>query len=284
MNTEALLYLIPTPLGNLGDFSVRAADIVKNLRHIACEDTRISAPFLKAFNADLQLFCAFEHVENRAASKIIAFLEQGESVGLVTDAGTPAVSDPGAKIVQMVRAAGFKIVALPGACAAITAFSMSGFLSTQFFFCGFLPPKKAARQKVLKDLKNQNAAIIFYESPHRILESLNDFGEIFQNRSLFIARELTKRFEESALLKAKEAVAWILAKPQRQKGEFVLILDACEASTQFEALEAERVLKILLDGNLSLKESASLAAKITGFAKNELYKKALDLKKSTVNE
>ncbi len=263
---------------------MRAADIVKNLRHIACEDTRISAPFLKAFNADLQLFCAFEHVENRAASKIIAFLEQGESVGLVTDAGTPAVSDPGAKIVQMVRAAGFKIVALPGACAAITAFSMSGFLSTQFFFCGFLPPKKAARQKVLKDLKNQNAAIIFYESPHRIFESLNDFGEIFQNRSLFIARELTKRFEESALLKAKEAAAWILAKPQRQKGEFVLILDACEASTQFEALEAERVLKILLDGNLSLKESASLAAKITGFAKNELYKKALDLKKSTVNE
>ena len=263
---------------------MRAADIVKNLRHIACEDTRISAPFLKAFNADLQLFCAFEHVENRAASKIIAFLEQGESVGLVTDAGTPAVSDPGAKIVQMVRAAGFKIVALPGACAAITAFSMSGFLSTQFFFCGFLPPKKAARQKVLKDLKNQNAAIIFYESPHRILESLNDFGEIFQNRSLFIARELTKRFEESALLKAKEAAAWILAKPQRQKGEFVLILDACEISNQFEALEAERVLKILLDGNLSLKESASLAAKITGFAKNELYKKALDLKKSTVND
>lgn len=276
--------MIPTPLGNLGDFSARAADIVKNLRHIACEDTRISAPFLKAFNADLQLFSAFEHVENRAASKIIALLEQGESVGLVTDAGTPAVSDPGAKIVQMVRAAGFKIVALPGACAAITAFSMSGFLSTQFFFCGFLPPKKAARQKVLKDLKNQNAAIIFYESPHRILESLNDFGEIFQNRSLFIARELTKRFEESALLKAKEAAAWILAKPQRQKGEFVLILDACEVSTQFEALEAERVLKILLDSNLPLKEAASLAAKITGFAKNELYKKALDLKKSTVND
>ena len=115
------LYLIATPLGNLGDFSTRAAHIVKNLRHIGCEDTRVSAPFLKSLNPNLQLFSAFEHVENRAAAKIVEILKSGESVGLVTDAGTPAISDPGAKIVQNVRAAGFQIISIPGACAAVTA-------------------------------------------------------------------------------------------------------------------------------------------------------------------
>lgn len=260
-------------------------DIVKNLRHIACEDTRVSSPFLKSFNANLQLFSAFEHAENRAAAKIIALLEKGESVGLVTDAGTPAVSDPGAKIVQAVRAAGFKIVALPGACAAITAFSMSGFIVPQFFFYGFLPPKSQARQKALEDLQNQNlnAALIFYESPHRILECLKDFGAIFPNRSLFIARELTKIFEESVVLKVEESTAWLLEKPHRQKGEFVLILDAPESAISAEEKEAERILKTLLAENLPLKQSAALTAKITGFSKNDLYKKALNFKKSTVN-
>ena len=272
-------------MGNLGDFSARAVDIVKNLRHVACEDTRVSSPFLKSFNANLQLFSAFEHTENRAAAKIIALLEKGESVGLVTDAGTPAVSDPGAKIVQAVRTAGFKIVALPGACAAITAFSMCGFLTPQFFFYGFLPPKASARQKALEDLQNQNlnAALIFYESPHRILECLKDFGAIFKNRPLFIARELTKIFEESVVLKAEESSAWLLEKPHRQKGEFVLILDAPESAISAEEKEAERILKTLLAENLPLKQSASLTAKITGFSKNELYQKALNFKKSTVN-
>lgn len=245
---------------------------------MACEDTRISAPFLKSFNPNLQLFSAFEHVENQASAKIIALLKKGESVGLVTDAGTPAISDPGAKIVQAVRSAGFKIVALPGACAAIVAFSQCGFLTPQFLFYGFLPNKSAARLQVLKELQNIPAALIFYESPHRIVESLKDFAEVFQNRSFFIARELTKYFEESAVLKAENAHSWILEKPQRQKGEFVLIVDVAESSPTAQELEAERILKILRNENLPTKKAAMLAAKITGFSKNALYQKALDLK------
>ncbi len=270
--------MIPTPIGNLGDFTLRAHHILKQLNYVACEDTRTSAPILKKINPHLHLFAAHEHNENQASEKIIALLKQNESVGLVSDAGTPAISDPGAKIVCKVQQAGFAIVPLPGACAAIAAFSASGFLAKHFYFYGFLPSKKNGRIQVLNDLKNQNGALIFYESPHRIKETLNDLANIFPQRELFVARELTKCFEELTTLLCHDAPKWFNENPNRQKGEFVLILNEGKIKNPFEN-KAEELLKCLLEHNLSVKDSAKITEKITGIHKKILYEKALLLKK-----
>ena len=250
--------MIPTPIGNLGDFTLRAHHILKQLNYVACEDTRTSAPILKNINPHLHLFAAHEHNENQVSEKIIALLKQNESVGLVSDAGTPAISDPGAKIVCKVQQAGFAIVPLPGACAAIAAFSASGFLAKHFYFYGFLPSKKNGRIQVLNDL--------------------NDLANIFPQRELFVARELTKCFEELTTLLCHDAPKWFNENPNRQKGEFVLILNEGKIENPFEN-KTEELLKYLLEHNLSVKDSAKITEKITGIHKKILYEKALLLKK-----
>lgn len=276
---SAALYVVATPLGNLGDLTRRAADVLCAVPWVAAEDTRHTAPLLKHLGSPARLLPAHQHNEQAAAAKIIAKLAAGESVALVSDAGTPGISDPGARVVAAVRAAGHRVVPLPGACAAITALSAAGLADERFLFVGFLPAKGGQRRQVLADLVSQPAALVFYEAPHRVMESVADLvSELGGERTLIIARELTKLFESIHSCPLGEALDWLQGDPNRQRGEFVLIVSGAVADR--EIVEGERVLKLLLGDGLPLKQAAKLAATISGAGKNELYQRALALRDS----
>ncbi len=271
------LYVVPTPLGNLGDMTQRAIEVLRAVPWVAAEDTRHSAPLLKHYGSGARLLPAHEHNEEAAAQQVIAKLEAGESVALVSDAGTPAVSDPGARLVARVREAGFRIVPLPGACAAITALSASGLVESQFLFHGFLPAKAKQREDALRGLIELPYALVFYEAPHRILECVASLVTVFgSERTLVMARELTKMFETIHSGPLGEAMAWLQADANRQRGEFVLLLSG--ASGTADDGEGQRVLKLLLDEGLSVKQAAKLTHAITGAAKNAMYELALVMK------
>jgi 16S rRNA (cytidine1402-2'-O)-methyltransferase len=272
-----LLYVVPTPLGNLDDMTQRAIDVLRQVNWIAAEDTRHSAPLLKQYGSTARLLAAHEHNEEAAAQQIIAKLNDGESVALVSDAGTPAVSDPGARLVARVRAAGFRVVPLPGACAAITALSASGLAEPHFLFYGFLPAKAKQREDALRGLAGLPYALVFYEAPHRILETAASLARVFgPERTLVLARELTKLFETIHSCPLGEALGWLQADSNRQRGEFVLLVSG--AAESGDDGEGERVLKLLLDEGLSVKQAAKLAQAITGAGKNAMYELALSLK------
>ena len=273
---SAALYVVPTPLGNLADLTRRAEEVLRSVAWVAAEDTRHSATLLKHLGARARTLPAHQHNEQEAASRIIAKLQAGESVALISDAGTPGISDPGARVVAAVRAAGGKVVPLPGPCAATTALSAAGLLDEHFLFYGFLPAKAGQRRQALEGLREQTAALVFYEAPHRVLETVADLAAIMGERTLVIARELTKLFESIHALPLGEALAWLQADPNRQRGEFVLLLSG--APTEADSGEGERVLKLLLAEGLPTKQAAKLAAQITGAAKNALYERALALK------
>lgn len=277
--TEELpaLYVVPTPLGNLADMTQRAIDVLRRVPWVAAEDTRHSAPLLKHYGAGARLLPAHEHNEEGAAQQVIGKLAAGESVALVSDAGTPAVSDPGARLVARVRAAGFRVVPLPGACAAVTALSASGLAESHFLFYGFLPAKTKQREDELRALVDLPYALVFYEAPHRILEAVESIARVLGNdRTLVFARELTKLFETIHSCPSGEALAWLQADANRQRGEFVLLVSgAVEAGGSGEG---ERVLKLLLDDGISVKQAARLAHAITGAPKNAMYELALSLK------
>ncbi|AXS81384.1 16S rRNA (cytidine(1402)-2'-O)-methyltransferase [Dechloromonas sp. HYN0024] len=272
----ATLYVVPTPLGNLADLTRRAEEILRTVPWVAAEDTRHSGPLLKQIGAQARTIPAHQHNEHEAAARIIEKLQAGESVALISDAGTPGISDPGARIVAAVRAAGCKVVPLPGACAATTALSASGLLDEHFLFYGFLPSKGGQRRQALEALREQPCALVFYEAPHRVLETVEDMATVFGQRTLVIARELTKLFESIHALPLGEALAWLKDDANRQRGEFVLILSGAPADA--DNGEGERVLKLLLAEGLPVKQAAKLAAQITGMAKNALYERALVLK------
>ncbi len=273
----APLYVVPTPLGNLKDISERAREILAAVSWVAAEDTRHSGPLLKHLGSQARLLAAHEHNEAEAAQQILARLEAGEAVALVSDAGTPAISDPGARIVARVRAAGGRVIPLPGPCAAATALSAAGLEEDHWLFYGFLPSKSGQRQKTLEALRDLPYALVFYEAPHRVLETVADLAAVLgAERTLVVARELTKLFESVHSLPLGEALAWLEADPNRQKGEFVLLLSGCRDDGR--DLEAERVLRLLLADGLPVKQAARLAAAITGAAKNALYEQALALK------
>lgn len=280
------LYVVPTPLGNLADISHRAEQVLRSVPWIAAEDTRHSAPLLKHLGSHARMLPAHQHNEHAAAAQILQKLEAGEAVALISDAGTPGISDPGANIVAAVQAAGFPVIPLPGPCAATTAMSASGLTDQHFLFYGFLPVKKGQRQEALSALAALPYALIFYEAPHRILETMADMAMVLGEqeglgnctvRTVVIARELTKLFETIHRLPLSEALAWLEADPNRQRGEFVLIVSAAEQVS--DSAEGERVLKILLDEGLPVKQASKLAASITGAAKNALYDYAIALKK-----
>lgn len=273
---SAALYVVPTPLGNLADLSQRATATLCAVRWIAAEDTRHTAPLLKHIGATAKLIAAHEHNENEAAERIVALLTKGEAVALVSDAGTPGISDPGARIVAAVRAAGHRIVPLPGPCAATTALSAAGLPDAHFFFDGFLPVKSAQRRAALALLRDLPAALVFYEAPHRIIATVEDLASTLgETRTLVIARELTKLFESIHACPLGEAAAWLRADPNRQKGEFVLIVSGAPASQESDLSEAERVLELLLAEGLPVKQAARLATAITDVSRNELYRLAL---------
>ncbi len=270
------LYVVPTPLGNLADLTRRAEDILKTVDWIAAEDTRHSAPLLKQLGARGRTLPAHQHNEHEAARRIIERLAAGESVALVSDAGTPGISDPGARIVAAVRAAGQRVVPLPGPCAATTALSAAGLSDEHFLFYGFLPSKAGQRRQAIESLRTLPYALVFYEAPHRILETVADLADLLGERTLVIARELTKLFETIHSGPLGEAEDWLKADPNQQRGEFVLMVSGAPAEQ--ESGEGERILKLLLDEGLTVKQSAKLAAAISGEAKNGLYERALALK------
>ncbi len=277
MTIESALYVVPTPLGNLQDMSLRAVEVLKAVPWVAAEDTRHSQPLLRHFGSGARLLPAHQHNEEQAAQGVIDKLAAGEAVALISDAGTPAVSDPGARIVARVREAGFKVVPLPGACAAVTALSASGLMAPHFLFYGFLPAKAGQRQKELEALAALPYTLVFYEAPHRVLESVEALAAAFgPERTIVFARELTKLFETIHACPLGEALEWLQADANRQRGEFVLLVEGAPDDADDGA--GERVLKLLLAEGLPVKQCAKLAAEITGASKNELYQKALALK------
>jgi len=279
MTIESALYVVPTPLGNLQDMSLRAVEVLKAVPWVAAEDTRHSQPLLRHFGSGARLLPAHQHNEEQAAQGVIDKLAAGEAVALISDAGTPAVSDPGARIVARVREAGFKVVPLPGACAAVTALSASGLMAPHFLFYGFLPAKAGQRQKELEALAALPYTLVFYEAPHRILETVEALATVFgPERTLVMARELTKLFETIHSCPLGEALEWLQADANRQRGEFVLLVSG--APEAGDDGEGERVLKLLLAEGLPVKQAAKLAHAITGAGKNALYELALSLKDS----
>jgi 16S rRNA (cytidine1402-2'-O)-methyltransferase len=275
---SATLYVLATPIGNVTDISLRALQVLTLVNAVACEDTRNTGHLLTRFGISKPLIAAHQHNEREVAQSLIARLQAGERIALVSDAGTPAVSDPGARIVDAVRAAGLRVLPLPGASAAITAISASGLLSDQFYFVGFLPAKAQQRDTMLHSLRALRATLVFYEAPHRIRECVGALAGAFEpGRQIVFARELTKMFEEIHRCPLAEAAAWIAADPHREKGEFVVLLEGAPDAADAQDAEAERVLAILL-AELPLKQAASLAAQITGRKKNALYERALQLK------
>ena len=278
---SAALYVVPTPLGNLADLTRRAEEILRSVPWVAAEDTRHSAPLLKHLGASARLLPAHQHNENEAAQRIIARLLAGESVALVSDAGTPGISDPGARIVAAVRAAGCRVVPLPGACAATTALSGAGLSDPHFLFYGFLPAKAGQRRQMLETMKALPYALLFYEAPHRVMEAVEDMAAVLGERTLVIARELTKLFETVHVCPLAEASAWLAADANRQRGEFVLIVSG--APTESASGEGERVLRLLLADGLPVKQAVKLAVAISGEAKNDLYRLALAVRSDDEN-
>ena len=209
------MYVVPTPIGNLADLTRRAADVLAAVPWIAAEDTRHSGPLLKQLGATGRLLPAHQHNEQAAAQRIVDIVRAGEAVALISDAGTPGISDPGARVVAAMHAAGLPVVPLPGACAAVTALSAAGFLAEQFLFHGFLPSKSGQRRQVLAGLRGQRAALVFYEAPHRILETVADLAAELGERTLLVARELSKLYESIVRLPLQEAHAWLSADSNR---------------------------------------------------------------------
>ncbi|TFV96525.1 16S rRNA (cytidine(1402)-2'-O)-methyltransferase [Oxalobacteraceae bacterium OM1] len=274
---SSALYVIATPIGNAADITLRALHVLGLVDAVACEDTRNTAQLLHRYGLSKELLAAHEHNEREAAARIVDRLQQGQRIALVSDAGTPAVSDPGARVVDAVRAAGLRVVPLPGASAAIAALSAAGLVQDRFLFAGFLPVKGKQREAELAVLKEVAATLVFYEAPHRIGDMVDALVAAFEpQRHIVFAREVTKLFEEIHRCTLAEAPAWLAADPNRMKGEYVVLVEGASAAPD-QSAEAERVLRILLE-SCSVKQAAALAAQITGAKKNALYERALQLK------
>ena len=276
---EAALYVVATPIGNLRDITLRALDVLAAADVVAAEDTRNTAHLLTHHGIGAnRLMAVHQHNERAAAEKIVALLQAGQSVAFVSDAGTPAVSDPGALLVQAVQAAGLRVIPIPGANAAIAALSAAGLAEPHFLFHGFLPNKSAARRTVLESLRDQACTLVFYEAPHRIVECIADLCAVLGGeRQIVLAREITKLFETIHACPLRDAEAWLLSDSNQQRGEFVVLVSGAVPQPGLPA-EARRVLEVLL-GELPLKQAVQLATQISGAGRNELYQLALQLKK-----
>jgi len=276
---KGILYVVATPIGNLKDITLRAVDILRSVDLIAAEDTRHSAHLLKHYAITTKCLAYHEHNEQSAATKLLQRLEEGESIALISDAGTPGISDPGTILVSKARAAGYRVEPIPGPNAAIAALSAAGAAIPHFLFYGFLPPKGEARRRALGTLSTLPYWLVFYESPHRIKPCLADLATVLGGqRPIAIARELTKTFEDFHTTSLDEAIIWIEADSHRQKGEFVLLVAGKEETPDTGESESTRRLLGILCQELPTKQAARLAAEITGEKKNALYQIALQLK------
>lgn len=281
VNAPGTLYVVATPIGNLDDISARALRVLREVKLIAAEDTRHSARLLQHFGIATSLVACHEHNEREQGSRLVQRLLAGDDLALVSDAGTPLISDPGYHLVRNARAAGVRVVPVPGACALIAALSASGLPSDRFVFEGFLAARTTARRQRLQALAQEPRTLIFYEAPHRLLECLADLRELFgAERPAVLARELSKTFETIKGAPLGELHDWVAADSNQQRGECVLLVEGWREPEGEEALSAEalRVLDLLL-AELPLKRAAALAAEITGVRKNLLYQEALQRQK-----
>lgn len=275
MTTSGTLYIVATPLGNLADISYRAVQVLQTVDLIAAEDTRHSRTLLQHYNIQTPLLSLHSYNEQQRSQQLLNKLAQAQQIALISDAGTPLISDPGYRLVREARKQGIQVVPVPGASALIAALCASGLPTERFVFEGFLPAKTGARQKRLTEFRRETRTVIFYESPHRLLELIKDMCTVLgDKRQLVIARELTKQFETIYQNSLAEVLAWLQADPNQQKGEFVVLLQGCESSDLVEFSSAYQILNILLN-ELPVKQAASLAAQITGAKKNELYQWAV---------
>lgn len=269
------LYLIATPIGNLADITQRALSILAAVDLIAVEDTRHSAKLLQHYGITTKKQSLHTHNEAQQSGALVAKLQQGDSIALISDAGTPLISDPGYQLVRLAQEQGVKIVPVPGPCAAIAALSVSGLPADRFVFEGFLPTKQQARCNKLSEFQQESRTMIFYEAPHRIIAMVEDVGTVFGvQREMTIARELTKKFETIHRTSAGAMLAWLKADADQQKGEFVVLVHGAASENQ-DLDEARRVLALLLP-EVSVKQAASLAAQITGVSKNKCYEIAIN--------
>lgn len=280
-STTGSLYVVATPIGNLDDMSVRALKVLREVALIAAEDTRHSLRLMQHFGIATPLAACHEHNERDEGSRFIARLLAGDNVALISDAGTPLISDPGYHLVRQARAAGIPVVPVPGACALIAALSAAGLPSDRFIFEGFLPAKAVGRRARLELLKEEPRTLIFYEAPHRILECLQDLEEVFgSERPAVLGRELTKTFETLKGLPLAQLRAFVEADSNQQRGECVVLVAGWSEPEGEDVIgtEARRILDLLLE-EMPLKRAAALAAQITGVRKNLLYQVALDKQK-----
>ncbi|MBA1188882.1 16S rRNA (cytidine(1402)-2'-O)-methyltransferase [Pseudomonas entomophila] len=280
-STTGTLYVVATPIGNLDDISARALKILGAVALIAAEDTRHSVRLLQHFGIQTPLAPCHEHNERDEGSRFIARLLAGDDVALISDAGTPLISDPGYHLVRQARAAGLRVVPVPGACALIAALSAAGLPSDRFMFEGFLPAKAVGRRARLEQVREEPRTLIFYEAPHRILECLQDMQAVFgDERPAVLARELTKTFETLKGLPLAELSAFVEGDSNQQRGECVVLVAGWSAPEDDQAIstQAMRVLDLLL-AEMPLKRAAALAAEITGVRKNLLYQAALEKQK-----
>ncbi|MFJ1227864.1 16S rRNA (cytidine(1402)-2'-O)-methyltransferase [Yersinia proxima] len=275
--SASTLYVVPTPIGNLGDITHRALEVLKGVDLIAAEDTRHTGLLLQHFAINARLFALHDHNEQQKADHLLAKLQEGQSIALVSDAGTPLINDPGYHLVRRCREAGIRVVPLPGACAAITALSAAGLASDRFCYEGFLPAKTKGRKDTLQALIEEPRTLIFYESTHRLLESLQDMVTVLgPQRYVVLARELTKTWESIHGAPVGELLAWVQEEETRRRGEMVLIVEGHKVQVD-DALPAVALRTLaLLQKELPLKKAAALAAEIHGVKKNALYKYALE--------
>lgn len=271
------LFVVATPIGNLSDLSARALETLAHVDLVACEDTRTSRTLLARHNIRARTVALHQHNERAASRTLLAALSGGQDVAIISDAGTPGLSDPGAWLVAAAHAAGLRVVPIPGPSAATAALSASGFVAGPWLFAGFLPASASARRRALEEF-DLPWPVVFFEAPHRIRETIEVLNERFGGaRELLIGRELTKKFEELVRLPLAEAAAWLDVDPSRQRGEFVLVLGPRTKSDESRAA-GERVLELLLEAlpSLAVRDAAKLAARITGASRNALYARALE--------
>ena len=290
ISSAGRLYVVATPIGNLGDFSARAREILQSVSLIAAEDTRHTGVLLHHFGIETPQISLHDHNEQKRTPELLSRLRQGASIALVSDAGTPAISDPGFELVRAVAAGGIEVVSVPGACAAIAALSIGGMPTERFCFEGFLPARGAARRKRLESLNNESRTLVIYEAPHRVRDTLEDCAEAFgEARSAVVARELTKMHETTYRGPLRELLSRAQSDADFSRGEIVLLIAGAadgvvegDRGIDGHGGELDRVLKVLL-ADLPLKQAASLAARITGARANEAYKRALVLKQESAS-
>ncbi len=277
MSQAAALYIVPTPIGNLNDISQRALDTLQQVDLIACEDTRHTAKLLSHYQISTPTWALHDHNEQYKSEQLVTRLLSGQSVALVSDAGTPLISDPGYHLVNSCRDAGVQVIALPGPCAAVTALSAAGLPTDRFAFEGFLPAKEKARLDKIESLKDEPRTLVFYESPRRLLDSVAALVAVLgDERRLVVARELTKTFETIHSLPAGEMLLWLKEDSNRSRGEIVLMVAGYRPDSDDElSAEVLRTLT-LLRSELPLKKAAALTAEIHGVKKNALYKYGLE--------